>query len=225
MCPNIRCDGKSCNFFFLKTWPQTATFRDCVTVAVAVAGRQTPHGENERYSHTVTVAVRRLYVCTSLRASKCRDLGIHIQYQPAALIKRNKCFIGVSSEPSYTDASTVQFLSRVPSTRYIFRTKALFWTRAHSEQSLPILETASHLQYYNERLRATAKISLNLSACLYISLHTLHMPHFLTHGGNYKQWAQGQPHCSSCTSVSSYISSCVNKNEKEKNHCTINVAK
>jgi hypothetical protein len=94
MCPNIRCDGKSCNFF-LKTWPQTATFRDCVTVAVAVAGRQTPHGENERYSHTVTVAVRRLYVCTSLRASKCRDLGIHIQYQPAALIKRNKCFIGV----------------------------------------------------------------------------------------------------------------------------------
>lgn len=124
---------------------QTATFRGCVTVAVAVAGRQTPHGENERYSHTVTVAVRRLYVCSSLRASKCRDLGIRIQYQPAAIIKRNKYFIGVSSEPSYTDASTVQFVSRVPSTRYIFRTKALFWTRTHSEQSSPILETANHL--------------------------------------------------------------------------------
>ena len=151
------------------------TFRDCVTVTVPVAGRQSQinsHGENEeRYSHTVTVAFRRLYGCTSLPASKCGDLGIHIQYQPAANIKRNKYLIVVSSEPSYTDASTVLFHSRVPSTHYSFRTKAmlLFWTRTTpSEQSLSILETARHL--YSTTMNGYGLRLKHLS--MYLSVYT-----------------------------------------------------
>ena len=167
--------------------------------------------DTSRYSHTHTV-------CISLPPS-------HINKQIRSIL------LGFLLNPAATQTrQRFRFFPRVPSTvRSTFSGPEpshaavpvpVFWTRTtHSEQSLPIYTRDSQPPIYSTTMNGYGLRLKYLS--MYLSIYTYTFtyitytaPHFLTHRGNYKQRARGLRHCSSCTSVSSYISSCANKNRK-----------